>query len=491
MRKRRLIVLAGGLLVLLVLLAIPAPYPSVETKADATPFAWKKDRFWEALEARFVRARARSSSDLEPAVEGGLVELKGLIQRLEASPRGPEDRLWPAAEAAMLKVAPLVAADSRKLSPFVESVHALRRVAKRLAVAWSAQEAASRRRLYRLLYGGRAAIEEVLLQAPAGGVPPLQILEAVPSAAPSITIQGITVHSGDILVSRGGAPTSALIARGSDFPGNFSHVALAHVDAKSGEGTVIESLIEKGVVLTSAADYLKDKKLRIMVLRLRADSPLLKQDPLRAHKAATYMLQRARSEHIPYDFAMDFAHHDKLFCSEVVYAAYQQVGIKLWKGLSRISAPGTARWLAGFGVSHLITLEPSDLEYDPQLVAVAEWRDADALFKDHLDNAVTDAMLEGANAGEELRYAWYLLPMARLVKAYSAIKNLWGGRGPIPEGMGAAAGLRSEWYSARHDLLAGRVKAAAARFTSRKGYRPPYWELVKMARAARREAPAR
>ena len=30
--------------------------------------------------------------------------------------------------------------------------------------------------------------------------------------------------------SAGGAATSALIARGNDFPGNFSHIALVHVD---------------------------------------------------------------------------------------------------------------------------------------------------------------------------------------------------------------------------------------------------------------------
>ena len=46
-----------------------------------------------------------------------------------------------------------------------------------------------------------------------------------------------------------------------------------------------------------------------------------------------------------------------------------------------------------------MTLEPSDLEYDPQLTVVAEWHDPGTLFKDHLDNAVTDVLLEDANSG--------------------------------------------------------------------------------------------
>jgi hypothetical protein len=311
--------------------------------------------------------------------------------------------------------------------------------------------------------------------------------EKIPSRTPSIKVHGVTVHSGDILVSRGGAPTSALIARGSDYPGNFSHAALAYVDPQTGQGTVIEALIEKGVVITSVEQYLKDKKLRILVLRPRSDLPQIRKNPAAPHEAAAHIFQRAKNGHIPYDFAMEFRSHDKMFCSEVVYAAYHKVGIRLWTGLSRISAEGTARWLAGFGVSHFITLEPSDLEYDPQLAAVAEWRDPETLYKDHLDNAVTDAMLEGANGGDELQYTWYLLPVARLAKAYSGLKNQWGQRGPVPEGMTAIAALRNRWYTNRHHDLTRQVDAAAHVFQSQNGYPPPYWELVKMALNANRQ----
>src|SRR4030042_868159 len=43
--------------------------------------------------------------------------------------------------------------------------------------------------------------------------------------------------------------------------------------------------------------------------------------------------------------------------------------------LSRISSPGLASWLSGFGVTHFETQEPSDLEYDPQLALGAEGPD--------------------------------------------------------------------------------------------------------------------
>lgn len=299
----------------------------------------------------------------------------------------------------------------------------------------------------------------------------------------------MTLHSGDILVSRGGAPTSALIARGSDYPGNFSHVALLYVNPKTGKGVIIESLIEYGVVVSTLEDYFKDKKLRVLVLRLRPELPVLAANPRLAHEAAESAYQEATSRHIAYDFAMDYKDHDLWFCSEVVYKAYKDHGVDLWPALSYISSPGTAAWLADFGVRYFVTHEPSDLEYDPSLAVVGEWRDLKTLFKDHVDNAVTDAMLEGADKGKAMGYNWLLLAPARLTKAYSVLKNLFGGYGPVPEGMSATAALKNEWYSDRHETLAKEVLARADAFKKQKGYTPPYWELVAMARRADAEMP--
>ena len=163
-----------------------------------------------------------------------------------------------------------------------------------------------------------------------------------PSPTPATNILGVAIHSGDILVSRGGAPTSALIARGNDFPGNFSHVALAHVDETTRAISVIEAHIEKGVVVSSFADYLADKKLRVMVLRLRSEMPQLAADPMLPHKAASLAFQQATARHIPYDFAMDYRDHSKQFCSEVASAAYEQCGVRLWMGISHLSSRGVA-----------------------------------------------------------------------------------------------------------------------------------------------------
>jgi hypothetical protein len=325
-----------------------------------------------------------------------------------------------------------------------------------------------------------------MLQAPLPtGIPQTIPGTEVSSRTPSTSLHGVTLHSGDILVSRGGAPTSALIARGNDFPGSFSHVALVHVAETSGRASVVESHIERGVAIASLEAYLADKKLRILVLRLRSDLPELIADPMLPHKAATLSLSKAKSRHIPYDFAMDYKDHGAQFCSEVVSAAYEPTGIHLWKGTTFISSPAVVGWLGCLGVKYFETQEPADLEYDSQLSVVAEWRDLDTLFRAHVDDAVTDVMLETAKPGESLPYQHSLLPVTRLAKAYSFTLNLFGKIGPIPEGMSATTALRVQRFQRDHAAMAARVLAQAEEFRKTKGYAPPFWELNRMAQQAR------
>jgi hypothetical protein len=411
-----------------------------------------------------------------------------MITRLTADVHGPSDTLLTSLESALFAMAPAVAICPDRAQQYLGLVAWMRSALKDQTLRWDMNDVVTRQRTYRLLYGGRAATEEVLLQVPKDNIPALMAGDDEPSQTPGAEILGVRIHSGDILVSRGGAPVSALIARGNDYPGNFSHVALVYVDPDSLVPRVIEAHIERGVVISSFENYLEDTKLRVMVLRLRSDLPFMVADPGLPHRAAQLALSRVQRRHIPYDFAMDTQDTSGMFCSEVVSSAYAAMGVKLWMGMSTISNAGVARWLAGFGVRHFETQEPSDLEYDPQLRVVAEWRDPDALLKDHIDNAITESLLEGASAGEMIPVRWYLLPIVRIVKAYSVLLNMMGKVGPIPEGMSSTSSLRHVWLVDRHERMRDGILHRVEEFRREKGYTPPYWELLKMAREEKKRS---
>ena len=109
----------------------------------------------------------------------------------------------------------------------------------------------SRNISYRILYGMRATVEEILLQSNDDQFVSTMFVSDEPSVTPYADILGIKVHSGDLLVSRGGAEVSAFISRGNDFPGNFSHVAIVHIDPKTNEPYFVEAHIEKGVAIAT------------------------------------------------------------------------------------------------------------------------------------------------------------------------------------------------------------------------------------------------
>ena len=456
----------------------PRPPPAVER-----PFHWNQDPRWLALERRFRDAARLDCRRLREPIDAGLRRGDRLLMELAARSVGPESVILDSIEDNTFQLGPTVGVCLERLPEYVHLATRTRSVVKRQSEHW---DVGGRDRLYRLLWGGRAALEEVMLQGPADAAPALVLGDDEPSVTPSTRIRGVTIHSGDLLVSRGGAPSSALIAVGNDYPGNFSHVVLVYVDQKTRLPTIVQSN-ENGLHPTTLDEYLKEVRLRVMVLRLRTDLPALVADPMLPHRAAALALERARHRHIPYDFEIDRQDDSKMYCAEVPGWAYRQVGVNLWSQVSHISAPGTRVWLAELGVKHFDTEEPSDLEYDPQVRVVAEWRDPQTLYLDHVDNVITEAMVEGAAQGARLDYAWYLLPFVRLLKGYSAILNELGRTGPVPEGLSATAAARVLALNHRHEAMKRRVLALAKGFRAREGYTPPEWQLLRFAKQARDE----
>lgn len=484
--KRRLLFLLAGMFALYLLLLIPDnEKPAVKSVASKA-FAWNKDSLWNGLENNFKAAQKESKATADSNINMYFSAAENTFDKIHTTGIQATDAGFQLLLNHFFSLAALVAAQPEHRDSFIRLYSKIRREVKLQSQKWDINTVAVRNSLYQLFYGMRAAEEEVLLQTAA--VPFNAVIDVTdePSATPSASLFGIKVHSGDLLVSRGGAEVSALISRGNDYPANFSHVALIYIDERQ-QPFLIEAHIEKGVAVSSMEQYIHDKKLRCMILRPRQNLPSLQQSQQLPQVAAKSAYDDAQSRHIPYDFKMNFHDSSALFCSEVASYAYRKNGINLWQAISTISSPGVVNWLNEFGVENFVTQMPGDLEYDPQLSIVAEYRDPETLLKEHTDNAVMDALLEQADQGKKIGYNHWQLPLVRLVKGWCMIKNYFGKTGIIPEGMSATRALKNQYFVAMYQHLKTKTSDGIAQFKSANGYLPPYWQMIKIAGTAATE----
>ncbi len=482
---KRILYFIAALALLYLLLLIPdAKEKTIRTQTGKTPFAWNRDAQWLQMEELFRQAKQMDTVKLEALINNYKATAEKDFIFLKTKNTNASDAAWQQVQNNFFIMASLVAVKQNYIPWITDYYNRLRNLIKQQSQQWDMNEPATRNTVYTLLYGLRAGIEEVLLQTDSLKFPAAMLVKNEMSSTPAASIFGIEVHSGDLLVSRGGAEVSALISRGNDYPGNFSHIALIYVDEKTKEPFLIEAHIEKGVAIASVVQYEGDKKLRFMVMRPRADLPLMLADVMLPQKAAKQMFEETQKRHIPYDFKMNFYDTTEMFCSEVASYAYRTNGLQVWKYPSTISSAGVVNWLQSFGVENFITQMPSDLEYDPQLAVVAEWREPQTLFKDHVDNAAMDALLEKANKGATIDYNIWQLPIVRVIKGYCIIKNRFGKIGMIPEGMSATKALKNQTFVAMHVDVKNKTTQMADEFFKKNGYRAPYWQLVKFAEMA-------
>ena len=214
------------------------------------------------------------------------------------------------------------------------------------------------------------------------------------------------LKSGDLLLTRGNAFTSAAIASLGEEDTQFSHLSIVYRDEADKIWTV-EAHIEVGSFVRTLDDHIQDSNFRTMVLRF--------DDPVIAAKAAEYAFKTVKhaSEtrgNILYDFGFDMEEKEKLFCSEVISWAFDHVtqGEVLIPYVKNRVQIRKSTFVHDLGISTKESFIPADIEIDPRFKIVSEWRDANRIN----DSLEKDAVLQGM-------YAWVDDHHYRMVNASS------------------------------------------------------------------------
>lgn len=467
----------------------PEPrFPSPE-ETNSRRFLWDRKQLFADLEREFSAARESPSEAVEIGFFAEECEAQRRLSALEAQGKEPSEGTLRALEEVQFRLAALSAAQPKFLSRFRRQSLGFRRRILKAARSWTLPPEDRHEALYRLVLGGRLALEESLAQAgPRNDLTGCESVEDVPSACPCTQIEGIRFCAGDILLSRGDAPASALIARAASFPGAFSHVALVHIPADGAPPVVLESTVNNGTILTPLGAFLKEHRHRLVLLRPRPDAEEMLKDPKLPCRAASRAFALFRSERIPYDFAMNSEDRSELFCAEAVYVAFKDAGMSLWPVRSHIGTRGIIRFYGPLGVRSFVTLTPQDLELDPRLALVAEWRYSGALRKDRIENALIGALLAAAEKGSSLRAPRFVLAESRAIRVASNLQSLLGVQPIVPAGMSASCAARLGGYQKHiYPTLYEAISRKAEQFKREHGYEAPAWILTDLARKALEE----
>jgi len=165
------------LVVIYTLLLIPDSKQELIPAGNKSAFVWDKDQYWSELEARFVEAKKAKKVgrlNLTDSINAGLIELESLTNALQNETVSPDSPLFQLIEQEIFDLSVLIGACPDSLAKFISVFGNLRTAVKDQSIHWNTNEQTSRDCIYRLIYGGRTAIEEIIFcgrQTPSSAPP--------------------------------------------------------------------------------------------------------------------------------------------------------------------------------------------------------------------------------------------------------------------------------------------------------------------------------
>lgn len=298
-----------------------------------------------------------------------------------------------------------------------------------------------------------------------------------PNTWTNARFEGFQLKTGDAMIIRGKSYVSAMIARIGDEEGNFSHLAIVGEDSK-GNQYVVESLIQKGVVITPLAKWREQEDARVALYR-QPDAALGQAAGRKVYNQAKAALDKGAA--IRYDFAMNDDDYSSMFCSEVVGYAYDKASDGKFivpKFRSNVTKFEGTDYLKSLGVTKKTLFAPYDLEVDPRFDFVAENRHYPFLRQVRMQDAVLQSV-----------YGWmidkkyvYSKSFSHSSKAYLAkfLRQFGLLKETLPKYMPMDSIKTNVQFQVVAQILEKNIFAKEEAYYKEKGYLPSFTDLMAM-----------
>ncbi|NOT77651.1 MAG: hypothetical protein HOP07_01465 [Bacteriovoracaceae bacterium] len=208
------------------------------------------------------------------------------------------------------------------------------------------------------------------------------------------------LKSGDVILSRGNAFSSAAIARIGNNDYQFSHLSFVYQGKKDDTLMTTEAHIEIGSVVEPLIEHINSKNAREAVFRY--------EDPDVAHLASKFIYDRVlenqtKKKNVEYDFSMNFRDDSRLFCSEIISSGFKKAlpnedffpmfktkfSVGLIPFLNTIGVPVNRD-----NIKDVEVFAPGDIQFDPRFELIAEWRNPKKMEESRLKDFILTKMFE-------------------------------------------------------------------------------------------------
>jgi len=232
-----------------------------------------------------------------------------------------------------------------------------------------------------------------------------------------------SIEAGDLLLSRGEAFTSAVISRIGAVDNQFSHIAIVYEDdgtimGQKGRKYVVESVFNPGLQIIPLEEYMQHAKARWAIFRLsNVKNEGATEGKKIAVEASKWLAWKAKNENICYNFTMNMHDEQCMFCSQSVALAIEHVCAQ--KDMKCESFPSYQNPLMfSFPLAYTSykpdqnplmrmlnmtvreTFAPADVEVDPRLDFVAEYRNLGFIESARMYDMIFTKMFQWMETGE-------------------------------------------------------------------------------------------
>lgn len=287
----------------------------------------------------------------------------------------------------------------------------------------------------------------------------------------------VDIRPGDLMLIRGKATVSSMIARIGNEEGQFSHLAIVGQDAK-GKLHLVESLIQYGAIITPMDKWKTEKNARIMLLRY-PDAAVAK-----AAARAIYDVVAPRfdkKDNIHYDFAMNQDDPSEIFCAEVISLAFKLASkgaIKMPLHITNASKFRGTGFLESFSFTKESFFAPSDVEVDTRFDVVAEYKHWPLLRQVRMQDAVMASIFKWMiKRGDRFKGDAWLSGkafMAKFLRQFGLLTE------KLPTYMPVKTVKTTLQFEAVATALLDNLTASEAEFFRQNGYTHSFRELMQL-----------